>query len=60
MFTQLYLMVLYFGIILTLVTVFLKFKKRIIRIITNSGRHDSCRDFYRTLQILPLPSQFIF
>ena len=37
-----------------------KIQKRIIRVITNSGRHDSCRDFYKKLQILPLPSQYIF
>ena len=48
-------MVLSFGVILVLVTVFLKFKKRIIRVITNPGRHDSCRDLYKKLQILPLP-----
>jgi len=33
---------------------------RIIRVITNSGRRDSCRDFYKNLQILSLPSQYIF
>jgi hypothetical protein len=37
-----------------------KIQKRIIRIITNSGRRDSCRDLYKKLQILPLPSQYIF
>jgi len=37
-----------------------KIKKRIIRVITNSGRRDSCRDFYKKLQILPLLSQYIF
>ena len=37
-----------------------KIQKRIIRVITNSGRRDSCRDFYKKLQILPLPSQYIF
>jgi len=37
-----------------------KIQKRIIRVITNSGRHDSCRDFYKKLQIFPLPSQYIF
>jgi len=37
-----------------------KIQKRIIRVITNSGRCDSCRDFYKKLQILPLPSQYIF
>jgi hypothetical protein len=37
-----------------------KIQKRIIRVITNSGRHDSCHDLYKKLQILPLPSQYIF
>jgi len=37
-----------------------KIQKRIIRVITNSGRRDSCCDFYKKLQILPLPSQYIF
>ena len=37
-----------------------KIQKRIIRVITNSGRHDLCRDFYKKLQILPLPSHYIF
>lgn len=36
-----------------------KIQKRIIRIITNSGRRDSCRQLYKQLQILPLPSQYI-
>jgi hypothetical protein len=30
------------------------------RIITNKGKCDSCRDFYKQLQILTLPSQYIF
>jgi len=37
-----------------------KIQKRIIRVITNSGRRDSCHDFYKKLQILPLLSQYIF
>jgi hypothetical protein len=37
-----------------------KIQKRIIRIITNKGKCDSCRDFYKQLQILTLPSQYIF
>jgi hypothetical protein len=37
-----------------------KIQKRIIRIITNTGRRDSCRQLFRQLQILPLPSQYIF
>jgi hypothetical protein len=36
-----------------------KIKKKII-IITNAGRRDSCRQLYKQLQILPLPSQYIF
>ena len=60
MFTCLYLMVLYFGVILILVTVYLKFKKRIIRVITNSGRRVSCRNLYKRLQIFSFPSQYIF
>jgi len=37
-----------------------KIPKRIIRIITNSGSHDSCRQLFKQLQILSLPSQHIF
>jgi hypothetical protein len=37
-----------------------KIKKRIVRIITNAGRCDSCCQLYKQLQILPLPSQYIF
>jgi len=36
-----------------------KIQKR-IRIITNAGRQDSCCQLYKKLQILPLPSQYIF
>jgi len=32
---------------------------RIIRIITNTGRCDSCRQLHKQLQILPLPSHYI-
>ena len=32
----------------------------IIRIITNKGKRDSCRNLYKQLQILTLPSQYIF
>jgi len=38
----------------------LKAQKRIIRIITNAGKRDSCRELYKQLQILPLPSVHIF
>jgi len=34
-----------------------KIQTRIIRVITNFGSHDSCCDFYKRLQILPLPFQ---
>jgi hypothetical protein len=37
-----------------------KIKKRIIRVITNTGRRDSCREIYKKLQILTFPSQYIF
>jgi hypothetical protein len=37
-----------------------KIQKRIIRIIANIGRHNSCRQLFKQLQILPLPSQYIF
>jgi hypothetical protein len=37
-----------------------KSQKRIIRFITNAGRWDSCHQLYKQLQILPLPSQYIF
>jgi len=37
-----------------------KVQKRIIGIITNAGKRDSCRQLYKQLQILPLPSLYIF
>jgi hypothetical protein len=37
-----------------------KIQKRIIRIITNAGSHDSCCQLFRQLQILSLPSRYIF
>jgi len=37
-----------------------KIKKRIIRIITNTGSCDSCRHLFKQLQILSLPSQYNF
>jgi hypothetical protein len=36
-----------------------KIKTIIIRIITNAGRWDSCRQLYKQLQILPLPYLYI-
>jgi hypothetical protein len=35
-------------------------KPQATRIITNVGRRDSCRQLFKQLQILPLPSQYIF
>jgi hypothetical protein len=37
-----------------------KIQKRIIRIITNAGRWDSCRQLHKRLQILSLPSPYIY
>jgi hypothetical protein len=37
-----------------------KIQKRVIRIITNSGSRNSCRDLFKELSILPLQSQYIF
>jgi hypothetical protein len=37
-----------------------KIQKIIIRIITNSGTHDTCRPLFKNLKILSLPSQYIF
>jgi len=37
-----------------------KIRKRIIRIITNSSSRDTCWQLFKHLQILSLPSQYIF
>jgi len=37
-----------------------KIQKRIIKIITNTGSCDSCRQLFKQLRILSLPSQYIF
>ena len=37
-----------------------KIQKRIIRIITNKCKCDSCRQLYKQLQILTFPAQYIF
>jgi hypothetical protein len=37
-----------------------KIQKIIRRIITNTGKQDSCRQSHKKLQILSLPSQYIF
>ena len=36
-----------------------KIQKRVIRIITNKSKRDSCRQLYKQLQILTLPPQYI-
>jgi hypothetical protein len=41
-------------------TTIFKIRKRIIRIINNSGRRDSRRKLFKEFQILPLASQYIF
>jgi len=55
---------LYYGIIFwgnsRLSTNVFKIQKRIIRIITNKGKRDSCRQPFKTLQILTVPSQYIY
>jgi len=37
----------------------LRIQKRIIRIMTNGSKRDSCRQLYKQLQILTLPGQYI-
>jgi len=37
-----------------------KIQKRIIRIITNSNRYDTCSPLFKQLRILSIPSQYIF
>jgi len=37
-----------------------KIQKRVIRIITNNPRHESCKHLFKRLKILILPSQYIF
>jgi hypothetical protein len=37
-----------------------RIQKRIIRVITNSRKHDSCRQLLKKIQILTLQSQYIF
>jgi len=37
-----------------------KIQKRFIRIITNKGKCDSCQQLFKTLQILTVPSQYIY
>jgi len=42
-----------------IITIF-KIQKRIIRIMTNPNRHDTCCPLFNQLRILPLPSQYIY
>jgi len=37
-----------------------KIQERVIRIITNSRKRDSCRELLKKLDILPLYSQYVF
>jgi hypothetical protein len=37
-----------------------KIQKRTIIVITDSGMRDSCREWFKKFQILPLPSQYVF
>ena len=60
MFTQLYIMELYSGGIHLIVKKYLKFRKRIIRIIMNSSKNASCWQLFKELNILPIQSQYIF
>ena len=60
MYIQLCHMVLFFGGNSHHSDSIFKIQKRIIRIITNTGRCDSCHQCYKQLRILPLPSQYIF
>jgi hypothetical protein len=38
----------------------LKIQKRVVRIITNNSRHESCRHLFKQLKILTLPLQYVF
>jgi hypothetical protein len=38
----------------------LKMQKKMIRIMTNSGKMDSCRALFKRMKILPLYSQYIY
>jgi len=58
MFTQLYSII--FGGNSHLSGSIFKIQKRIIRIITNAGRWDSCHQLYKLLQILPPLPLYIF
>jgi hypothetical protein len=51
--------IIFWGTHLTVKT-FFKIQKRIIRVITNSRRSDSCHELFKKLDILPLQSQYIY
>jgi len=53
-------MELYSGGIHLIVKKYLKFRKRIIRIIMNSSKNASCWQLFKELNILPIQSQYIF
>jgi len=53
-------MELYFGGIHLIVKKYLKFRKRIIRIIMNSRKNASYQQLFKELNILPIQSQYIF
>jgi len=50
---------LFWGDIPHRMSTYLSFKKRIIRITMGTRLKDSCREYFKTLQILPLASQYI-
>jgi hypothetical protein len=62
-FSYVHLVMLYgivFRVTHIIVLTFSKFRKELrIRIITNTGRSDSCHQLFKQLQILTLPSQYI-
>jgi len=53
-------MVSYSALYPLIVKSYLKSKKRIIKIVTNSGNKGPCQDLFTKLHILPLQSQHIF
>jgi len=60
MFTQLYLLESYFRGIHLEVKKYLKFRKKIIRIILNSSKNASCWQLLKELNIIPIRSQYVF
>ena len=51
--------IIFWGISRNSITIF-KIQKRIIRIIMNVNSKTSCRNLFKKLKILPLPSQYIY